>query len=83
MQEDFAAWAVFSGDREAMQYLGGATQPDAAWRGMATLAGSWALLGYGIISVIKKSSGEWIGRLGPWRPAGAEGNCRAQKLDGV
>ena len=66
MQEDFAAWAVFSCDREAMQYLGGATQPDATWRGMAMLAGSWALLGYGMFSVIEKSSGEWIGRL----PAG-------------
>ena len=26
MQEDFAAWAVFAGDPDVMQYLGGATQ---------------------------------------------------------
>ncbi|MES1203011.1 MAG: GNAT family N-acetyltransferase [Pseudomonadota bacterium] len=38
------------------------------------MAGSWALLGYGMFSVIEKASGEWIGRLGPWRPAGEEGS---------
>ncbi len=74
MQEDFAAWAVFSGDPDVMRFIGGAVQPDAAWRSIATMAGSWALLGYGMFSVIEKSSGKCIGRLGPWRPAGEEGN---------
>lgn len=74
IQEDFAAWIAFGADPEAMRYIGGATQPDATWRGVAVLAGSWALLGYGMFSVIEKSSGEWIGRLGPWRPGGAECN---------
>jgi RimJ/RimL family protein N-acetyltransferase len=73
VQEDFAAWAVFSGDSEVMKYIGGASLPDAAWRSLAVMAGSWALLGYGMFSVIEKASGECIGRLGPWRPAGEEG----------
>ena len=72
-QQDFSAWAEFGGDAAVMQYIGGPMLPDAAWRSLAVMAGSWSLLGYGMFSVIEKSSGRWIGRLGPWRPAGAAG----------
>ncbi len=41
---------------------------------MATMAGSWALLGFGMFSLIEKRSGAWIGRAGPWRPGGTDGN---------
>ncbi len=40
----------------------------AAWRGMATLTGSWLLKGYSMFSVVERSSGQWIGRIGPWSP---------------
>jgi RimJ/RimL family protein N-acetyltransferase len=40
---------------------------------MATMAGSWAILGFGMFSVIERASGRWIGRLGPWRPGGESG----------
>lgn len=73
IQEDFPSWAAFAGDPAIGQFLGGVVQPDAAWRQLATMAGSWALLGYGMFSVIEKASGQWVGRLGPWRPAGEEG----------
>jgi RimJ/RimL family protein N-acetyltransferase len=56
-----------------MRFIGGAAPRNSAWRVMATLAGSWALLGYGMFSVLKRDTGEWIGRLGPWRPGGKEG----------
>lgn len=71
--EDFDAFAAFASDEETMRFLGGVAPRDAVWRGMATLAGSWALLGYGMFSVLKRDTGEWIGRLGPWRPGGKEG----------
>ncbi|MDX2236656.1 MAG: GNAT family N-acetyltransferase [Hyphomonadaceae bacterium] len=72
-QADFDAFAAMHGDPHVMRTLGGAQTRDAAWRTLAQLAGSWALLGYGMFSVFEKETGRWVGRLGPWRPAGAEG----------
>ncbi len=40
---------------------------------MTGVAGSWALHGFGMFSVIEKASGRWIGRVGPWRPEGWPG----------
>jgi len=71
--EDFDGFADMALEEETMRYIGGMAARDAAWRGMATLAGSWALLGYGMFSVLRRDSGEWIGRVGPWRPGGREG----------
>lgn len=72
-QEDFPAFAAMQAEAETMRFLGGPTGPDAAWRMLAQLAGSWALLGFGMFSVIEKQSGCWVGRVGPWRPGGEGG----------
>lgn len=72
--EDFDGFASMAQEEETMRFIGGLAPRDAAWRGMASLAGSWALLGYGMFSVIRRDTNEWIGRLGPWRPGGKEGN---------
>jgi RimJ/RimL family protein N-acetyltransferase len=72
-QEDFDSWAAMHAEEDTMRFIGGVCPRDAAWRVMAAQAGSWAMLGYGMFSVIEKASGRWIGRLGPWRPGGAEG----------
>ena len=73
IQEDLDAWAAFAADEEAAKYIGGAQPRGGAWRGLATMRGSWALLGFGMFSVIEKASGRWIGRLGPWQPEGWPG----------
>ena len=74
MEEDLDGWAAFMADPVAMRYLGMAPADRAvAWRAMATMAGSWSLLGFGMFSVIEKSTGTWVGRLGPWMPAGWPG----------
>jgi len=70
---DFDGFAEMSADEETMRFIGGAAPRDVAWRIMATLTGSWALLGYGMFSVLLRDRGEWIGRLGPWRPGGEQG----------
>lgn len=70
---DFDGFAEMCAEEETMRFIGGVAPRDAAWRLMATLTGSWALLGYGMFSVLKRDTGEWIGRLGPWRPGGTEG----------
>ena len=56
-----------------MLHMGGAKPRAAAWRGLALMAGSWALRGHGMFSVIERSSGRWIGRVGPWHPEGWPG----------
>lgn len=72
--EDFEGWAAFSRDPKTMLYLGGPQVREIAWRAFATMAGCWALCGFGMFSVIERRSGQWIGRVGPWRPEGWPGN---------
>lgn len=71
--DDFDGFADMALEEETMRFIGGVAARDAAWRTMATLAGSWSLLGFGMFSVLKRDTGEWIGRVGPWRPGGKEG----------
>ncbi|MET4730933.1 RimJ/RimL family protein N-acetyltransferase [Lysobacter enzymogenes] len=71
--EDFDAWADFMSAGDYLQYIGGPQPRPIAWRGMMSVIGSWAALGYGFFSVYEKSSGRWIGRLGPWQPEGWPG----------
>lgn len=71
--EDLDGWAELMGDPEAARFIGGVQPRATAWRSMASMAGSWALLGYGMFSIIEKASGRWIGRLGPWQPEGWPG----------
>ena len=66
--EDFPRWAEFMADEKSAQFLGGAQTSAAAWRGFMTMAGAWHLTGVSMFSVIEKSSGLWVGRLGPWAP---------------
>ncbi len=45
----------------------------AGWRNAAVMAGHWALHGAGMFVVEEKSSGKYVGRVGPWFPAGWPG----------
>jgi RimJ/RimL family protein N-acetyltransferase len=73
-QEDFDGFAAMSAEEETMRFIGGKAPRDAAWRVMATLTGAWSLLGFSMFSVLRRDTGEWIGRLGPWRPGGKQGS---------
>ncbi|HEU0134168.1 MAG TPA: GNAT family N-acetyltransferase [Allosphingosinicella sp.] len=70
---DLDGFAAMMFDEEAARYVGGQQPRSGAWRGMAAIAGSWALRGYGMFSVIEKRTGRWVGRVGPWRPEGWPG----------
>ncbi|HEX9948351.1 MAG TPA: GNAT family N-acetyltransferase [Allosphingosinicella sp.] len=74
MEEDLDGFAAMMADEEAARFVGGQQARSGAWRGMAWMAGSWALRGYGMFSVIEKSSGRWVGRVGPWQPEGWPGS---------
>ncbi len=71
--EDFPGWAAFMADEEAARFIGGQMPAATAWRGFATMAGSWALQGHGMFSMVEKATGEWVGRAGPWSPHGWPG----------
>ena len=65
---DLDGFAEMMADEEATRFLGGVKPRTEAWRGMATLAGSFVFRGYALFSVIDKATGEWLGRIGPWFP---------------
>ena len=66
--EDFPRWAGMMGDPEAAKFLGGAQPAAVVWRGFMTMAGAWSLTGVSMFSLIERSTGLWLGRIGPWRP---------------
>jgi len=67
--QDLEPWIAFGADEEATRYLGGVQPKSVAWRGFMSVAGSWAMLGFAMFTVIDKASGRWVGRIGPWFPA--------------
>jgi RimJ/RimL family protein N-acetyltransferase len=78
--EDYELWAAFAADPEVGKFIGGVQGKPLAWRNICTITGSWVINGFGMFSVIEKSSGRWIGRLGPWRPEGWPGPEVASSL---
>jgi RimJ/RimL family protein N-acetyltransferase len=73
IEGDFAGFCAFHGDTETTQYIGGVQTPPVVWRTMRAIAGGWALDGFYWFSVIEKTSGAWIGRVGPLNPLGWPG----------
>jgi RimJ/RimL family protein N-acetyltransferase len=70
---DLDAWAEFMADPATAVPVGGVQPRPTVWRGLATMVGAWALHGFGMFSAFEKSSGQWVGRLGPWHPEGWPG----------
>lgn len=68
--EDFDAWAAYLDDEVATRYIGGRQPRPTAWRTFMCMCGCWHMTGIAMFSVIEKSTGNWIGRLGPWKPEG-------------
>ena len=50
---------------DTMRHLGGHQQEPDAWRTLAQWIGVWSLTKAAMFGVIERSSGEWIGRIGP------------------
>lgn len=72
-KEDFDAFAAMNTDAETMRFIGGTLPRAASWRKFLQMPGAWLLQGYAMFSVIEKSSGRWLGQLGPWQPEGWPG----------
>jgi len=71
--QDLDGWTELMADPESSRFIGGPIPRSAAWRGMMAMAGAWSLQGFGMFSMIEKTSGRWIGRTGPWQPEGWPG----------
>jgi RimJ/RimL family protein N-acetyltransferase len=69
---DFAGYREMTGDPEVARFVGGVVPDGVAWRQMAMHAGHWALRGYGNWAVTT-AGGEFVGRVGFWRPHGWPG----------
>lgn len=70
---DFDAYAAMGEDVENMRYIGGATTRTVAWRKFLQMPGAWLLQGFAMFAVVEKSTGRWLGQLGPWKPEGWPG----------
>ncbi len=62
--------AAFHADPETMRFLGGVQGRAEAWRSLCAMAGAWTIRGFAMFSMIRRDTGEWIGRTGPWHPDG-------------
>jgi RimJ/RimL family protein N-acetyltransferase len=71
--EDLDPCAELMADPEAARFIGGTMARSMTWRGVMVMIGAWHAHGYAMFSVIEKSTGRWIGRLGPWQPDGWPG----------
>jgi RimJ/RimL family protein N-acetyltransferase len=65
---DFEGFCRFHSDPRSTQYIGGVQSPPVVWRTMRASAGSWYLDGFHFFSVLEKTSGDWIGRIGAIYP---------------
>ena len=70
--EDFERYAELFG-HEVSRVIGGPHVRGDAWRRFLQMPGAWTVQGFGMFSVVEKSSGLWVGQAGPWMPDGWPG----------
>jgi RimJ/RimL family protein N-acetyltransferase len=74
---DVAANTAMLSDPETARFITPDHQPITSelkgWRNAAVISGHWALHGFGMFAVEEKSSGRYIGRVGPYYPPGWPG----------
>src|SRR5262245_43243664 len=71
--EDFEPFAAMLAEPEVMAFLsanGKTLSSFEAWQALCTTVGHWTMRGYGMFAVLERTSGDLIGRIGPWCPEG-------------
>jgi len=69
--EDLAPYAAMMADPETARFITRKGLPYSkaqTWGEMALLVGHWQLLGYGMFVVEERSTGDFLGRVGPLQP---------------
>ena len=70
---DLDGFAALMADEENARFIGGVAPREMTWRALMTMIGAWHARASSMFSVFEKSSGRWVGRLGPWKPEGWPG----------
>ena len=70
--EDFERFAEMMAD-PGTHFIGGPLKRGEAWRRFLVMPGAWWTQGFGMFSMIEKSSGQFVGQAGPWQPEGWPG----------
>ena len=70
---DLDPFAAMMADEETARFIGGAAPREFTWRTLMTMIGAWHATGISMFSVIERTTGRWVGRLGPWKPEGWPG----------
>lgn len=70
---DLDPWAAVMQDEETCRYIGGVQPRSMVWRALMCMIGAWHETGVSMFSVLRRDTGEWIGRIGPWQPDGWPG----------
>ncbi len=73
LAEDFDGFCELMADETSAKFIGGVQPTEVVWRTLCVMAGAWTINGFSMFSVIEKETGRWVGRLGPWQPAGWPG----------
>jgi len=68
-QADLEGFYQFGQEEQTMRFLNGVKSRHEIWRGATSLMGSWIANGFGMFSVLERSSNRWVGRVGPHQPA--------------
>ncbi|HEX8571800.1 MAG TPA: GNAT family N-acetyltransferase [Allosphingosinicella sp.] len=74
--EDFAPYSAMLADPETARFITRRGEPCSepeAWAETAFLVGHWQLLGFGMFVVEERSTGAFLGRVGPLQPPGWPG----------
>jgi RimJ/RimL family protein N-acetyltransferase len=71
--EDLDPMSEMMADAETAKFIGGAAPRSVTWRALMTMIGAWHAHGFAMFSVFEKTTGRWVGRLGPWMPEGWPG----------
>jgi RimJ/RimL family protein N-acetyltransferase len=74
-EDDLDAYARITADAETMRYVGPGTPlaRDEAWRSLGYILGHWRIRGFGLWAVEERASGDFVGRIGLYRPEGWPG----------
>ena len=74
--KDVEPHIAMMGDEKIASFLSPTGKPRSygdEWRAAASFLGHWQIRGYGFFSVDEKETGDWVGRVGPWKPGGWPG----------
>ena len=71
--EDLDPLCAMMADAETAHFIGGVTPRSITWRTLMTMIGAWHAHGFAMFSVFERTTGRWVGRLGPWMPEGWPG----------